>query len=256
MVVQRATLPTFAPAPQRVLRRTTRRAAMRQHPITPARLAKELLFLFADPERVTARSTGARDRLRGRCSPSHPRRIRYSRLADARGARVLEPRDPRVCDRRARRPLIRFTLQLLRSIHSELGDSRLRVVPNSRAILIEVRRRAREPSKRVAEDYRWFAGHDTAERYMAILETTMRRAGCGRRPHVYRARHPTRGMNASEIWLLRVDFEWPRIGAIDIPLDDRRPGIRQISRELELHARVIDRRSALACRPRARRDQP
>jgi hypothetical protein len=48
-------------------------------------------------------------------------------------------------------------------------------------------------------------------------------------------------MEPSEIRLLGVNPERERVGAIDVAFNDRRPGIRQVPGQLELHARVIDR---------------
>ena len=134
-----------------------------------------------------------------------------------------------------------IALELLGAVLGELGDRRLGGVPEARAVLVEVGRRRREPPQRVAEHGRRLARHHAAELHPPILEPAVRGRGRGRRAEVDRARHPPRGVQLAEVGLLGVDLERQRVRPVHVLLDDRRPVVREVARQLGLHARVVDR---------------
>jgi hypothetical protein len=110
------------------------------------------------------------------------------------------------------RHLVGVALELLGTILGELRDRRLRRVPEARTILIEVRRRRREPPQRVAEHGRRLSRHHATELHAAILETAVRRRRRGRRAEVDRARDASRRVQLAEVRLVGVDLERQRVG--------------------------------------------
>ena len=104
------------------------------------------------------------------------------------------------------RHLVGIALELLGAVLGELGDRRLRGVPEARAVLVEVGRRRREPPQRVAEHGRRLARHHAAELDPPVLEPAVRGRRRGRRAEVDRARHAPRRVQLAEVRLLAVDL--------------------------------------------------
>ena len=130
--------------------------------------------------------------------------------------------------------------ELLRAIVGQLRDGWLCVVPIARTVLVEVRRRRSEPSECVPEHGRGLAWHDTAEPDAAVLEPAVRGTGRWRRAEVDRSGHPPAGRELAQVAHRAVDPERQGLLAVDILLDDRHPVVRQVPRQLELHAGVVD----------------
>ena len=139
------------------------------------------------------------------------------------------------------RHLVGIALELLGAVLGELGDGRLGGVPVARPVLVEVGGRRREPPQRIAEHGRRLARHHAAELDAAILEPAVRRGRRRRRAEVDGARHAPRRVQLAEVRLLGVDPERQRVRPVHVLLDDRRPVVREVARQLELHARVVDR---------------
>ena len=139
------------------------------------------------------------------------------------------------------RHLVGIALELLGAVLGELGHRRLSGVPEARPVLIEVGRRRRQPPQRVAEHRRRLARHHAAELDAPVLEPAMRRRRRGRGAEVDGARHPPRRVQLAEVGLLGVDLERQRVRPVHVLLDDRRPVVREVARQLGLHARIVDR---------------
>ena len=123
---------------------------------------------------------------------------------------------------------------------AQLRDGRLRVVPVARAVLVEVGRRRGEPPEGVPEDGRGLARQDAAEPDAAVLEPAVRGARRRRRAEVDRPRHPPAGRELAQVAHRAVDPQRQGLLPVDVLLDDRHPVVRQVARQLELHARVVD----------------
>ena len=94
------------------------------------------------------------------------------------------------------RHLVGIALELLGAVLGELGDRRLRRVPEARPVLVEVGRRRGEPPQRIAEHGRRLARHHAAELDAPVLEAAVRRRRRRRRAEVDRARHAPRRVRA------------------------------------------------------------
>ena len=68
----------------------------------------------------------------------------------------------------------------------------------------------------------------------------MRRRGRGRRAQVDGARHAPAGRELAQIRHLAVQSQRQRTRTIHVFFDHRHPIVRQVTRQLELHARIID----------------
>ncbi len=137
--------------------------------------------------------------------------------------------------------LVGIALELLGAVLRELGDRRLGGVPEARAVLVEVGRGGREPPEGVAEDRGRLARHHAAELDPPVLEAAVRRRRRGRGAEVDRARHPPGRVQLAEVRLVGVDPQRQRVRPVHVLLDDRRPVVRQVARQLGLDPRVVDR---------------
>ena len=138
------------------------------------------------------------------------------------------------------RHLVGVALELFGAVLGELGHRRLGGIPEARAILIQIRRRRRQPAQGIAEHGGRFARHDAAQFHPPVLQPAMRGRRGGGGAEIDGSRHPSRRMQLAQVGLVRVDLERQRAGTVDILLDDGRPVIGEIARQFGLHARVVD----------------
>ena len=137
--------------------------------------------------------------------------------------------------------LVGIALQLLGAVLRQLGDRGLRRVPVARAVLIEVRRRRGQPPQGIAEDRRRLARHHAAELDPPILKAAMGGRRRGRRAQVDRPRHAPARRELAQVGDFAVHPQRQRVRAVHVLLDHRHPVVREVARQLELHARVVDR---------------
>ena len=137
--------------------------------------------------------------------------------------------------------LVGIALELLGAVLRQLGDRGLGRVPVARAVLVEVGGRSGQPPQGIAEDRGRLARHHAAELHPPVLDAPMGRRGRGRRAQVDRARHAPAGRELAEVGHLAVQPQRQRVGAVHVLLDHRHPVVREVARQLELHARVVDR---------------
>ena len=156
--------------------------------------------------------------------------------------------------------------QLLGAVLGQLRDGRPGVVPVAGAILVEVGGPGGQPPQGIPEDGGRFARQHAAELDAPVLDAALGRPGRRRRPEIDGARNAPAGRALAQAGDLPVDPPRQGLRAVDVLLDDRHPGVRQIARQLGLHLRVVDRqvgredeRGAVALLPEAvddRRHQP
>ena len=157
--------------------------------------------------------------------------------------------------------LVGVALQLLGAVLRELGDGRLRGVPVTGTVLVEVGRRAGKSPQCIAEHGRRLPRHDAAELDAAILDPAVSGVRRGRGPEVDRSRHPSGSGELAEVRDLAVEPQRQRAGPVHVLLEDRHPVVGEISGQLELHPRVVDcdvrrqdQRIAVALLPQAVND--
>ena len=174
--------------------------------------------------------------------PDRPERPLHSARRRGRGRSRRPYARPRGCARRARRKPCRARASTARPDLQRAGDGRLRSVPDASSVLhsyaVAAAASRRSASPKMAGGS---PGMTHPERDTPIFKTAMCRSSRRRRSHVDGACHSTCGMEPSEIRLLVVDPDRQRVRSVDVPLDDRRPRVRQISRQLELHPSVVNR---------------
>ncbi len=137
--------------------------------------------------------------------------------------------------------LVGVAFQLLGTVFRQLGDRGLRRIPVARAVLIEVRRRRGQPPQGIAEDRRRLARHHAAELDPPILEPAMSCRRGRRRAQVDRPRDAPACRELAQVGHLAVHPQRERVGAVHVLFDHRHPVVREVARQLELHARVVDR---------------
>ena len=137
--------------------------------------------------------------------------------------------------------LVRVALELLGAVLGQLGDRGLGRVPVARAVLVEVGGRRRQPPQGIAEDRRRLARHHAAELDPPVFEAAVGGRRGGRRAQVDGARHAPAGGELAQVGHLAVQPQRQRVRAVHVLLDHRHPVVREVARQLELHARVVDR---------------
>ena len=139
------------------------------------------------------------------------------------------------------RHLVGVALQQLGAVLGQLGDGRLGRVPVPRAILIEVGRRAGQPPQRIAEHGRRLARHHAPKLHTAVLEPLMRSLGRGCGAEIDGPRDTSGSGELAEVRNVSVDPQRQRASTVNVLLDYRHPVVGQVSGQLELHARIVDR---------------
>ena len=139
------------------------------------------------------------------------------------------------------RHLVGVALQQLGAVLGQLGDGRLGRVPVPRAVLIEVGRRAGQPPQRIAEHGGRLARHHAPELHTSVLQPLMSSLGGGRGTEIDGPRDAPASGELAEVRHVSVDPQRQRAGTVHVLLDHRHPVVRQVSGQLELHARIVDR---------------
>lgn len=111
-------------------------------------------------------------------------------------------------------------------------------------MLIKVGRLAGLAPERIAENGSTFAWHHASKLDSPVLEPSVRRfsRGCG--TEIDCPGHMPTRRKLAEVGDLVVELHWQRVGPVHVTLDNRRPVVRKIARELELHAWAVYRDGA------------
>ena len=109
-----------------------------------------------------------------------------------------------------------------------------------RPVLVQVSRRAGHAAQGIAEHGRGLAQHHAAELHPPVLDALVGGGRGRRRAHVDGPRYPPAGGELAQIRQLAVELERQGVGPVHVLLDHRHPIVREVARQLRLHARVVD----------------
>ena len=129
--------------------------------------------------------------------------------------------------------------KLAGAVVGQAGDGRLRRVPVSLAVHVEIGRAVGQPAERVAEGGDGLAGLYATELYLPVVDAAV---GCPKRrgrTHVDRPRNAAAGGIAAKVRVVAVQAERQGIAPVHVLLDDRNPVVFEVAGQLELHDLVV-----------------
>ena len=123
----------------------------------------------------------------------------------------------------------------------EVGHCRLGRVPIASTILVQVGSGASETPHRVTEDSGGLSWNNASKLDTPVFDSLVRRSRDGGGAKVDRAGHPATGAVLAKVGHLAVQPQGKRVRAVYITLYDGDPVVWKVSRELELHAWIVQR---------------
>jgi len=120
-------------------------------------------------------------------------------------------------------------------------DGRLRVEPEAVLVRVQVHGLITQPPQRVAKRGHGLPRLHTAQLHVLIIRPLVRSPRRGGRCHVDRARNTPAGGVPAHVRVALVQAPRQRVHAIHVPFDYRHSAVLQVSGQLGLNARVVDR---------------